>query len=124
MNDAAHIVALEQRRRDAMFASDAAALRELLAPDLRYVHSTGAVDSRESLLAKLVAGQVAYRQLAFDQLEVGGEGDAAIVSGEMRAQVLRGTEVRDVAACYLAVWLRCGGRWALAAFQGTSLPAH
>lgn len=118
------ILALEERRRSAMRAADCEALGALLAPDLRYVHSTGVVDTRESLMAKLAGGQIAYRHLAFEQLAVTRTTDAAIVSGEMRAQVQRGEALLDIATCYLAVWLRRSGAWQLAAFQGTTLPAR
>lgn len=95
-----------------------------LAPDLRYVHSTVGVETRESLIAKLAEGQIAYRHLAFGQLAGTLTSDAAIVPGEMRAQVQRGEALRDIATCYLAVWVRRGDAWQLAAFQGTTLPTH
>lgn len=115
--------ALEARRRDAMLAGDVLALGELLAPELRYVHSTGTVDSRDSLLHKLAAGAIAYRELELAPLTVTPRGDALIVAGEMRAQVLRGGELRQVCSSYLAVWRRQDRRWQLAACQGTALPA-
>ncbi|MBB3642313.1 nuclear transport factor 2 family protein [Variovorax atrisoli] len=116
--------ALEARRRDAMLAGDVLALGELLAPELRYVHSTGTVDSRDSLLHKLAAGAIAYRELELAPLTVTPCGDALIVAGEMRAQVLRGGgELRQVFSSYLAVWRRQDRRWQLAACQGTALPA-
>lgn len=124
MGETAEILALEERRRAAMLADDVEALRTLLAPDLRYVHSTGGVESQGSLLKLLASGQTVYRQLAFDALAVTRTADAAIVSGEMRALVQRGDVQREIATCYLAVWLRRAGAWQLAAFQGTSLPAR
>jgi len=124
MGDTTDLLALEEQRRSAMLALDAQALGALLAPDLRYVHSTGGVESKDSLLAKLAEGHITYRSLAFEHLAVTRTTDAAIVSGEMRAQVQLGEALRDIATCYLAVWLRRGGAWQLAAFQGTSLPAR
>lgn len=120
MSDEA-ILALEEQRRSAMLAGDLGALESLLAPDLRYTHSTGTSDTRASLLAKLAGGQIAYRQLAFTQLAVQCTADAGTVAGEMHAEVVRDGLPRSVAACYLAVWLRRAGAWQLAAFQGTAL---
>jgi len=97
---------LEALRRNAMLAGDVYALGELLAPELRYVHSTGTVDSRDSLLHKLAAGVIAYREFELAPLAVTQCGDALIVAGEMRAQVLRGGELRQVCSSYLAVWRR------------------
>lgn len=117
------LLALEARRRDAMRAADVPALRALLAPDLRYVHSTGTVDSRDSLLAKLAGGGLTYRRLDLAPLAVTRCGDAALIAGEMRAELLRDGQLRQVASSYLAVWRRQGPDWQLTACQGTALPA-
>ncbi|KQP49225.1 nuclear transport factor 2 family protein [Pseudorhodoferax sp. Leaf274] len=121
---AAPLLALEERRRAALLAGDTGALQALLAPDLRYTHSTGAIDGRDSLLAKLAGGQIVYRQLAFTQLAVQCMADAGTVAGEMHAEVLRDGVARSIAARYLAVWLRRAGAWQLAAFQGTPLASR
>ena len=123
MSGADEILSLEERRRIAMLASDVETLGQLLAPELRYVHSSGSVDTRESLLAKLAARQGAYLHITLDQLTVTRTSEAAIVGGEMRARVQLGEELREIATRYLAVWLQRDGAWQLAAFQGTSLPA-
>ena len=119
------ILALEAQRRAAMLGGDVQALRQLLAPELAYVHSTGVSDTRDSLLAKLDARQIAYAQLHFERLvvTVSEAADAALVTGEMRAQVRRDGESRGIAARYLAVWLKREGAWQLSAFQGTTSPA-
>lgn len=120
--EAEPFLALEERRRAALLAGDLGALQALLAPDLRYTHSTGACDTRDSLLAKLAGGQIAYRQLAFTQQAVQCTADAGIVGGEMHAEVEREGALRTIAARTLAVWLRRAEGWRLAAFQGTALP--
>lgn len=118
----ADLSALEQQRCCAMLAGDVQALHALLAPDLRYVHSTGVVDSRDSLLARLGARQIAYRTLAFLPLRSTPGAHLGCVMGEMRATVMRGSEARQIAASYLAVWQLRDGQWQLAAYQGTALP--
>ena len=124
MDEVEQILLLEEQRRLAMLAGEEQALLELLAPDLRYVHSTGVAESRDSLIARLVSRQVAYQHLSFDRLAVTRIRDGGVVSVEMRAQVRRNGELRDIATCYLAVWLRREGAWQLAAFQGTTLPTR
>ncbi len=116
------VLALEVRRRDAMRAGDAQALGALLAPTLRYVHSTGVVDTRDSLLGKLSRGGIAYERLDLAPRLLAHTPDTAVVTGEMRAEVLRGGQRRELATRYLAVWLRDGGDWQLVACQGTALP--
>ena len=53
---------------------DVQALGALLAPDLRYTHSTGTVGARGSLLHKLATGVIAYQQLELVPLAVSGCG--------------------------------------------------
>lgn len=117
------LLALEARRRDAMRAGDTQALGALLAPALRYVHSTGVVDTRDSLLGKLARGEIAYERLDLASQLLAQTPDTAVVTGEMRAEVLRGGQRREIATRYLAVWLRECGDWQLVACQGTALPA-
>lgn len=124
MGTAVEILALEEQRRQAMLAADTAGLAALLAPDLRYVHSSGGVETRASLLGQLREGRLRYRRLALEHLAVSRVADAATVSGEMRAEVQRGDALRQVQSCYLAVWLRRGMVWQLVAFQATALPVH
>lgn len=121
---AAPFVTLEAQRCQAMLQADLPALRALLAPQLRYLHSTGVCDDRDSLLAKFERGQMVYAALELRVRTVTVTAEAAIVDGEMRAQVQRGSERLAIASRYLAVWLRAGDGWQLAMFQGTALPAH
>ena len=121
MSEIAHLLALEERRRKAMLAGDGPALRLLLAADLRYVHSTGAVDSYDSLFARLTSAEVVYQHLAFEQLEVTAAGNAGVISGEMHAEIRKGDASRKLASRYLGVWLQRAGAWQFSAFQSTRL---
>ena len=122
MDADAALSTLEQQRCRAMLADDMPALSALLAPDLRYVHATGIVDSRDSLLAKLGTRQIVYKQLVLAPVQCTQGADLGAVAGEMRATVLRGGEQRQIAASYLALWQLRQGQWQLAAYQGTALP--
>ena len=54
---------LEQRRWQAMIDADLQVLDELLHQDLRYTHSTAAVDSKESYLTAIELGTFDYRAI-------------------------------------------------------------
>jgi len=119
------VLALEERRRQALLAGDWDAVAALLSEALVYVHSTGASDDRASYLRKLREGQIRYRQLAFEGLRVGGGPDLALVHGGMRAEVLKPEGVKAVASRYLVVWARePDGRTRLLAHQGTPVAAE
>lgn len=86
---AATILRLEDERFQAMIAQDFATLDALIAGDLRFVHSNGAVEDKAEFLRKLQAGErryLAYRALA---REVRQEGGFSFVFGEANAEIER-----------------------------------
>ncbi|RRH85033.1 nuclear transport factor 2 family protein [Variovorax beijingensis] len=115
--------ALEEARRLAMLSGDADALARLLAPELRYVHSTGVCDTRESLLQKVRERAITYLALSFEDMHATATEDAVLIGAHMRAEVQRLHEFRRIETTYLAVWLRRAGKWQLSAYQGTAVGA-
>lgn len=87
--DGAAILALEDRRFQAMTAGDLATGGRLLADDLRFVHSSGIVEDKAEFLRKLRAGErrdLLYRAIA---REVRQEGGFSFVFGEADAEIER-----------------------------------
>ena len=117
------VLALEERRRQALLAGDLDALQGLLADELVYVHSTGACDRKDSYLAKLSGGSLKYLALSFSELQVQLLPQAAVVSGRMAAVVSKDGQPKNVASLFMTVWA-CGsdGVWRLHAHQGTPQP--
>jgi ketosteroid isomerase-like protein len=118
---ARRILDLDQLRFAADLRGDAAALDSLLADDVTYVRSSGAVDGKAEYLRALGAtGSYALDSLVPVDLSVRVFGETAVVTGrlivKLRAQpapyVIRFTDV----------WARRRGRWQLVAFQATRLP--
>lgn len=120
----AFVLALEERRRQALLAADMPALQGLMADDLVYVHSTGACDRKASYLSKLSGGGLRYLELGFNGLNVQLLHQAAVVSGHMAAVISKDGQRKPVASIFMTVW-GCGadGVWRLHAHQGTPLPA-
>jgi len=117
------VLALEERRRQALLSGDLPALQGLLADDLVYVHSTGACDRKDSYLNKLSGGSLKYLELNCSDLQVQPLQRAAVVSGHMAAVVSKDGQRKNVASLFMTVWA-CGldGVWRLHAHQGTPLP--
>mgnify|MGYP001806916444 CR=1 FL=1 len=87
--DSATILGLEDRRFQALTANDFAALERLLADDLRFVHSNGAVEDKAEFLRKLRAGERRYRVYRALTREVRQEGGFSFVFGEAEAEIER-----------------------------------
>jgi len=118
------VLALEERRRQALLAGDLHVLQDLLADSLIYVHSTGICDSKDSYLGKLSGGSLKYLELNFSNVQAQVFEQAAAVSGRMAAVVSKDGQQKNVASLFMTVWA-CGadGMWQLHAHQGTPLPA-
>ena len=117
------VLALEERRRQALLAGDLPALQGVLADDLVYVHSTGVCDRRDSYLAKLSGGSLRYLELHFSEQQVQLLPQAAVVSGRMSAVVSKDGQRKNVASLFMTVWAcDADGHWRLHAHQGTPIP--
>ncbi len=117
---AASVLAADDARIDAMTKADPAALAPLLSPDLRYSHSDGSVDSKDSFL-RLIGGK-ATRYVAYEPVERGvrfASPEIALVHG--RADVVlekKGTKI-ETTFVFLAVWRLEEGRWRFLEWQSS-----
>ncbi|MGH9363248.1 MAG: nuclear transport factor 2 family protein [Thermoanaerobaculia bacterium] len=109
------------RRFAVMVQGDVAALAPLLADDLVYTHASGQVESKTQLLESLGSGRLRFRAIAAPDAAVRVHGDTAVVTGRADVQATAGGQDVAFAARYLAVYVRQGGAWRLAAFLNTRL---
>ncbi|RDD69845.1 NAD(P)-binding domain-containing protein [Paracoccus versutus] len=115
------VAGLEDERYAAVLAGDTATLDRLLDPGLRYIHSSGGTDSKDSYLAGLASGHFRYRGIRRSEQEIQPLGDAVLVLNRLDIDILVGGTPRQIAARALAVWTRASGQWRLACVQ--SAPA-
>jgi ketosteroid isomerase-like protein len=113
------VLACEEARRLAMLAGDADSLVSLFSDELQYVHSSGATDTKASLLGKLRSGQLRYLRLEFHELDAREQAGIATVSGRMSATVLRDGLKREVASRFVTAWQRTRAGWQMCSYVGT-----
>lgn len=119
----AAVLAAEDSRLAAMVAADAEAMRRWLADDLRYVHSTGKVESRDELIEGIAAGRLRYVAVTPTERQVRFMGPAtAVVEGSARIQATAGTTTADFESRYVAVYALEAGSWRLRSWQSLRLP--
>lgn len=113
----------EFARQKALAANDANLLGTLLAENLVFVHSSGTVDDRHSLLGKLENGRIRYQSVSLQPLKVLALGaDTWALWGEMEANIVVANTERQVASSYVTVWvLQADGVLRLVLHQGTPL---
>jgi hypothetical protein len=113
----ADLRALEAERARALVAADVATLERLLAPELRYGHANGVVESRAQFLERLGSGALRYERVEPTVVTVQTAGDAALVRGTVALRALGPTGAVDATLAYLAVHVRRDGRWQLLGYQ-------
>jgi ketosteroid isomerase-like protein len=114
---------LEDRRYAAMLGPDLDALEELLSDDVIYTHSNASVDSKASYLETLRTGTLVYHSLDHITDAVVTRPGVAIVSGTMSGSIRMNGAEKTLNSRVAAVWVAEDGRWRLAAFQPTPVPA-
>jgi hypothetical protein len=116
------ILALEQRRFKAMIAGDADELERLLHGDLRYTHSSGVTDSKESYLRGVRDKLWDYRSIETSDEVVSIYGDTAILHCRLQIDLRVNDIPRQVDSLALTVWVKDEGRWQVVAVHSTARP--
>ena len=114
---------LEDRRYKAMCDADAKALDELLADSLVYTHSYGGADSKASYLDGIRSKKWQYRRIERPKENIQMHGDCAIVTGQVRIELLSEGKPKTLNSAYTNVWVKRPQGWQMVAWQSTPLPA-
>ncbi|MFE7581444.1 nuclear transport factor 2 family protein [Streptomyces gardneri] len=118
----ATIRALEDARYAAVVAGDFDTFIALAHPDLAYTHSNALVDTLDSYREKLRSGFYVYHRIDHPVDRIIVSGDAAVVIGEMHADITAGGVRKTLANRSMAVWVRENDNWLLLGYQPTVLP--
>jgi ketosteroid isomerase-like protein len=117
--DVEAITELERQRFAAIVAGDFDGFAAVCHPELMYTHSNGVTDSLDSYLAKCHEGFYVYHQVDHPVKKIVVTGDAALVLGEMNADLTSGGVRKQLRNSSLAVWVRVGETWKLIGYQPT-----
>lgn len=109
-------------RTAALDRGDVAALEYILGDDLTYVHASGKIDTKQSMLEAIGTGQIHYISWQAKSMHVRLTGDAAVLNGEYPVRV---TDRRvqpdpfEVNIFILSVYAKRDGHWQQIAWQPT-----
>jgi ketosteroid isomerase-like protein len=95
---------------DTMVKGDAAALKAMLADDWRVTTPDGTHD-KASTLAGIKAGTLKYLVMDKSKLEVRVYGDAAVVTGTIRAKIAVDGREQTSTDLFTEVFVKKGGKW-------------
>ena len=120
----AAVLAADDARIAAMTSADPEALAPLLSPDLRYSHSNGTVDTKDSLLS-LIGGK-ATRYVAYRPVERGirfASPEIALEHGRAEVVLEKNGARTEATFLFLAVWRLEEGSWRFLEWQSARPPA-
>jgi hypothetical protein len=103
---------------------DLQALGEILADELTYTHSSAKLETKAEFLEALRTGAYKYRSIAPRDVTARVYGEAAVLSGVAEVDVVSGGNPLLLKLRFTEVWVKKGGRWRLAAWQSTRMPAN
>lgn len=107
----------------AMLAFDYAALDALLSDDVRYIHSTGVVETKSEYFDGLKRGLYEYGAIDILSGETREWADVAITTGVMEMVVgAEGSAKHPIRLQHVLVWKREDGSWRLLLRQATRVP--
>lgn len=116
------VLDLENQRYAAMLSGDIARLRELMDPELGYIHSSGELDGLEDYLSGLQGGQMSYNNLIPSELKASQLGDGAVlVDGKLHLDAIVGGVPRKRDNRTTSVWVMRGESWRLIRFHAVPI---
>lgn len=113
------VMRADHARRRAMIDADAGKLATLLADGLIWTHSSGQVDDKAAVLAKIESGAVVYEALDVDAVQVRTLPGALVLQGTLLGRVRKDGAARELRNRFLSVWRHGAGGPELLAWQST-----
>ena len=119
----ARVTAADDARVAAMLAPTREKLATVLSPELRYAHSNGQVDTRETLIASLTDGSATYAKYAYQERSFTFPAPGiALMAGRFDVKAVVKGNAAESTISFLAVWRLEKGDWKFLAWQSCKVP--
>ena len=116
------VAAADKAWAAATVKGDAAQLNQLLADDLNYIHSTGAIDTKATFIDKLKTGYQKYFKFEHEEIDVRLYGATAVLTGTANvASSTKDVVIPKNHLRFIHVWYYSNGAWQLVAHQALKI---
>ena len=113
----------DDERVAAVMAGDRARLTAIFSDELRYAHSSGAVDDKASYTEALATGKTKYTSWNYEERNFTFPAPGvALMTGRAHINVAGASGTSDMVLGFLGVWREEGGHWRFVAWQSCKLP--
>jgi hypothetical protein len=117
------VLMADKLRAAAMLSANTNALKEILADDFKYTHSTGFLETKQKHIQSYVDG---LRYTKFQTTNVVGHAitpDVVVLNGIIDQTKGTNGKMTDYHLLFQAVWRKKGANWQLASLQTAAPPA-
>lgn len=113
------VKAADKARIEAVLAGDKDKLNAILSDELRYAHSSGAVDTKQSFIDAVTSGKMKYTAIDYEEQNFTLPAPTiALMNGRVHLKV----GAMEASMSFLAVWRNENGQWRFLAWQSCKLP--
>src|SRR4029079_10478213 len=105
------IIDLDAKRMAAMAKKDLATLKDLIADDLIYTHSSARMDTKASLIGNMESGSTVYTGVEPSKVVAQDLGNAVVLTGEAQIKVNSGGTPNAFGVRFTLVYANRGGNW-------------
>lgn len=113
----------EQQRIELLVAGKLDELAAMLSPTLTYIHSSAALDTKDTFLDGLRSGRLVYKGLKHRDVQVRfATPDVAILTGLSDVDVITGGQPQQVPLRFTIVYVRRNGTWMMEAWHSARRP--
>lgn len=121
--DVKKLISIEKRRFDAMVHKDTALLKILLADSLTFIHSSGVIDNKISLLKDIGSGRITYMFIIPEKLTATVDGNYAWIFGRanVRFKLAVMTTVIDQYISFVEVYHMYKNQWQMVLCQNARI---
>ena len=113
------VLAFERARFEATRTSDVAKLRQMLADDLTWVHSSGKRQNKAAYIRDLETSQTSYKSITVEESSARLFGTIAVTTGLARYDAISDGRPMLVRAYHTAMYRFTNNRWQVVAWQAT-----
>jgi uncharacterized protein DUF4440 len=119
----AAVQAADEARVAAMKSPDRDKLSAIFSDELRYSHSSGAVDTKASFIDSLLKGATKYQAVDYVERRFTFPAPGiALMTGSAKMKIVLETGDIEPTLAFLAVWRLEGSQWRFLAWQSCKLP--
>lgn len=114
---------LDDARVAALKAADGTKLKTLLSDELRYAHSNGNVDDKNTFIENVSRGRSKYVVYDYEERNFSTPAPGiALMTGRAKFKVESVRGVMESGISFLAVWRQENGQWRFLAWQSCKIP--